>query len=872
LPEGCDFERLVIFITIQFMSGKEMHADPAANVPSALDQSAQFCIPLLCRGSALMAGLMKKLRLIVFFLLAASCGAATYVVLKPAGAGDQAAPAVINGIPFMNNDIGTSLKEGGLASLDNLNIKSHFLYLFGCVNSIDKLHYNWAGINDFTNQFIGDKAGDLRIKYQSGAIDDIPLIFGYTLWWREGYNAAPEPFKSDPGQQATLDRSLCVANGIIGGMAPYFLRIVLRDEPVTEIQLRDNPEHVGHPVVDGMTFGNVADDPSLDSTRFLIAPGGPIPVSLSAWLADHSVSSANPMPSNRKAALRDLSRVIYSFPEDLNETTIQETTPTEIPPSYSGPKVKFTGPPEAQVLANVFTEGVAGLLARVDDATGMVHESAAHAANYPGWVGCNPNAQSYFNTSFTRTHFIALLANMGFLPKAEQAIGYFDHWMMYFPKSFPALQIGGKPVPGHATVIANEPHIYFDKLRHRGWKTQFTTRDYGNPETDGHGLLMLSRWRTWVKAGKTKEWIDLRWEAINEAAEWIPWCLDHPELSHSEHGLLYAESEGGMQMESLYCNVPCYFGLLAYAEMAQVSGREVVARRWASQADRLLRAMNAYFPAKLDDWGDVWDLGKVGGMSGWSSSTACVPILEAMELYGYDAIKSLPQGWAQRTQHTYAMLSAKRSPRFCDPCSMGYGQGFLTQSALLLDQMHAATPMAEWTARCCFYPRQPQPYRVPESVIMKSDGSMWARGGDLGNGFQMGAVLVTCQILLGIDDIDSGCLKLMPRLPLGWTGVTVDNWPVRVLSHGKSVMATLSIDLSRDIDCTKMDLKLRADIPIDNVAVRLGPFPPDKRRLRVTLNQRNSGLSLSQSGDSNWGWVRIGAINEACLIQAQVGK
>ena len=145
-------------------------------------------------------------------------------------------------------------------------------------------------------------------------------------------------------------------------------------------------------------------------------------------------------------------------------------------------------------------ENSIGLLDRVDDDTGMVHESAPKAANYMGWVGYQPDMQAYYDDSYTRTHFITLLSDMGFLAKADKAIDYFDRWMMYFPRSYPALQMGGKPVPGHATVIANDPHVYFDKLTKLGnWPTKFKTHDYGNPETDGHGILMLGRHRAWAK-------------------------------------------------------------------------------------------------------------------------------------------------------------------------------------------------------------------------------------------------------------------------------------------------------------------------------------------------------------------------------------
>ncbi len=159
------------------------------------------------------------------------------------------------------------------------------------------------------------------------------------------------------------------------------------------------------------------------------------------------------------------------------------------------------------------------------------------------------------------------------------------------------------------------------------------------------------------------------------------------------------------------------------------------------------------------------------------------------------------------------------------PRRWGYGQGFMTQSALLLDRMDDATQMTEWIARLCFAPRQPHPYRVPECAMMKSDGSMWARRGDLGNGFQAGEVLIACQILLGIDDYDANTLEPTPRLPIGWTWVRVHKWPVRVSSLSRSEMVMLSMELTRDKGCNKCDFKVSVDKPVDNVAIRVGPFP-----------------------------------------------
>ena len=798
----------------------------------------------------------------------ASCQAAAtpYAVLKPAVAGGRLTPDIIDGIPFLKNPILTVEKVGGIARLQRLDIKARYLYVFGGVNSVDKPHFNWGGTDDFTNQFIGDRAGDLNIKYRSGITDTVPLIFGYTLWWRAGYNASPEPFKSDPGKRAILNRALCVANGIHDGSDPYFLRIVLRDQPVAEISIRDNSRHIGHPVIDGITFGHVTDGKTLDSRRFLCADGGPMPDPLRSWLADHSVASLDPMPRSRQAAIRDLQRAIYTFPSDINFQTIRKT-PVHLKRPFPGPQVTFTGPPTAAIMTNVFLENADGLLGRVSNRTGTVHESAFKAPNYEGWVGYAPDLGAYYNDSYTRTNIISLLSNMGFLSKARKAVDYYDHWMMFFPRSYPRLQMGGKPVPAHATVIANKPLFYFNTLRKAGWPTKFKTPDYGNPETDGQGLLMIGTWRYWEKAGRPKQWVDRHWKTIHAVGNWIPWCLDHPKLSFSKHGLLYSESEGGMEMESLYCNVPCYYGLLAYAQMAEAAGKPGAARYWRTYAERLLGAMDAYFPAHISPWGDVWNPKRLGG---WGPPTAMAPIIDAAVLYGYNAVTHLPTGWAARTRHAYAMMLSSNHPRFCDPSAMGYGQGFMTESALLLDQMHDATEMVDSMANLCFAPRQGHPYRVPESAVVKSNGSMWARGGDLGNLFQMGEVINTCDILLGIDDWHLRALKLMPRLPIGWTGMSVHNWPVRVLSSGQSQMAKLSMDLARDKNCVNFNLKISVNKPVDNVAIRLGPFPPGAKKLIVMGNHGKIIATPFDSGDSQWAWVRIGAILKSCRIRAHV--
>ena len=127
-----------------------------------------------------------------------------------------------------------------------------------------------------------------------------------------------------------------------------------------------------------------------------------------------------------------------------------------------------------------------------------------------------------------------------------------NQWMMYFPEN--NITFMGEAVPGHYTVVVNKPMLYSQTLvPDANWPTRYTQEKFGddyqnlgNQETDGHGLMMLANYNVWKNQGADAEWVNEHWSYINEAAKWILWCFDHPDLSFASDGLLYAESEAGM--------------------------------------------------------------------------------------------------------------------------------------------------------------------------------------------------------------------------------------------------------------------------------------------------------------------------------------
>lgn len=766
---------------------------------------------------------------------------------------DPSAPAErisVRGVPFLKGKLGTGpTTEPVTVALSG--VRADRLYLLGGRSTVDRANPPWGGGSDYANTFVGDVGGTVSLTYRSGLVDAIPLVYGYTLFWRDPYNLAYEPFASDSSAFALLDDALCLAEAATTGSGNWFLPVALRDEPLEAITITGNPAREGQPQFDGLTLVRRSSGTGGVPEGLVVSQGSPEPA-LSAWLERHLVSSADPYPEQHRQAVAKLAHRLYTYESDVTYEQVRATRAGETPNDWDGPKVRFGGTPAAEIFTHVYDENAPGMLARLGE-TGMVHESAPAADYYGGFGGYRPGLQAFWPDAYTRGRTLMLAADMGMQDLVDRSLAFFDHWLMYFPYSYPENQIGGRPVPGHWTVIANRPHVYFDVLRDAGWPTRFTSRDFGNPENDGHGMLMLAHWRQWNKLGRPREWVEQRWTELNEAAEYLHWALDHPELSLAEHGLLYNESEGGMQKASIYCDVPCWLGLQAYADMAERAGHPDKAERWRALAGRMAAAIESYYPVKKDGWGEVWDADK---SAGWFAGHAVLaPLLFAMDYRGLDPLAGLPDGWAERTRRTYRMQLTRNEPQWCAPAGLGYGQCYITQAALLLDEMADAEKMIEWLARFCFHPRHKHPFRVPEGVTMAGDGSVWRRWGDLGNLYQLAETVYVARLMAGVDDLNPAELRLMPRLPGRWATLEVKNQPVRTKSNGRSELIMLGARFHREPESGKITLQVETDKPVDRLAIRLGPFPAGARSVETRMNGNPVEASLFLSGDSKWAWV-----------------
>ncbi len=699
----------------------------------------------------------------------------------------------------------------------------------------------WGNTEYRLVRFIGDTMGEIILEYQDGTRDTVPLIYGYTLWWHEQWNMASLPFRgkgADEELSGLLQKTLCLYGAYEGRAACAFRIAADAAKTLKSVRLLDNPEKDGTPVICGVhVFGEEPEG---------VMRGGEGKESYTVDAGDafydtHTIDSRQPLPEETVSALQTLCRGIATTAEDwLNapEFTYAQT--------YSGPEIYFTGTPYANIANGVLQFSLTDIATRADK-SGLLSESLDQTEQYLyGGFGTYNIGTAYNNRMWSRNKAMLVLNGYGFTDRAEHTLHFVNEAMMYFPNK--GLSILGVPIPGHFTIIINEPMHYRN--------TDFELTKYNNPEIygkdcwnlgnmeqDGHGMMMLSNWSIWKSHGSDPQWVEDNWVYINEAAEWILWCFAHADITFCTNDVLYAESEGvaGWMGYSLYCNQPCYLGLLAYIEMAETAGKTEAAARWGTCAEQFGQGILNYFTA--EDGG--WDFSQEGKDRD--------PTLAYMRyLYGYDTA-DMNQDWLQRTINSYDADLAEmlECGGYWGPWGTGYDQCTMLQTALLLDQMADATKLMNNLSKICYSPRHPDPYGVPEAFAVDTRKEIIRRTGDFENQIHTSEALSCYLLTMGVSPViqDKTVLKIMPRLAQDWN-VSVADFPVEHTS------ARLGLDVAYPKGGVQTaSVTFHAMDQLQTVKYRFGPFPANTDRVAVTVNGKSVSSELVQSGDSKWAWI-----------------
>jgi hypothetical protein len=275
--------------------------------------------------------------------------------------------------------------------------------------------------------------------------------------------------------------------------------------------------------------------------------------------------------------------------------------------------------------------------------------------------------------------------------------------------------------------------------------------------------------------------------------------------------------------------------------MARVHGDVALAQRWDGCADTISRGMAQELTERDARYGVTWKPVSWGWSYGHES---LAPAFMSADSSGYTLATS---GTLTITLQTYRR-QVELPSGFDSGRTIGYGQAFLTQAALMLDDMAGAAVALDNLANF-IYDADAEPYLVPEGVALHPSGDYWYRTGDLGNAMHEAEVLKTLALVAGVDDLAGQRLSLVPRLPSQWTSMSVADYPVTVAGQRLNIGYTLLRDANR----LRMDIT--ATRPIPKLDVRLGPLPAGVTP-QVTVDGVARAALIENSGGNRWVWMR----------------
>jgi hypothetical protein len=676
--------------------------------------------------------------------------------------------------------------------------------------------------NDSVHIYIGDQLGRIRLNYADGTTQVFPLILGEGIWWGRIFYDYPEPFTTDAQLRKAFARALRLYPPAPVEDGKYVAVITPRQSPIRSITVENSPAKKGMIVIAGITVKSS----EINGNKEAIAQSGqPSPPEFEKFIRQKAL---RPLGTNEVQAGRQLNvlrQALYSS----NESFKGPVAP-QMPSGYSGPIVSFEGNLPAQVLTNAFYYNIQDILDKIDE-KGMYHTSTNNALSWGGYKSIGTFRKKlgrYYGDTFSRDMGRSLqeITVLGYTDKALRCAGYSLNKALQW-ETDPSLKVTDTFLPPH-------------------WGMYVNRHNKGSFENDGHGLTMLFIFKLWQRLPNRDEWLRSHWQEVKGTGDWILWQFDHPKISGAVNGLLHTtgESADGSGY-SVYPDCVCMDALLALAQMAETIGETNAARQWRGRADKMREAISKQYIVSDPKYGRIWTL----QYANWThKGTVLGPLIFLADYNGFDPKDDYPD-WRPVNEAAYQRILDSYRPFGFYGQAMGYGQGFVAQSALLLDRMKDATEMLNWTARQIYDPRFGS-YIVPEGCQIDPTGKFWYRMGDLGNGVQEGEIVKALRIMIGVDDTRPDRLRFFPRMPYGWNKIAVEKYPILFERSGKMETAFIHYKLERSNN--KMKLEITSDKALGAVDVRLGPFERQPGMSGVRVNGKFQNITVEQSGDSWW--------------------
>lgn len=737
-------------------------------------------------------------------------------------------------------------------------------YFLGMTHAYDIANGSWyspKGDHGFSH-FVGDELGTLRLRFADGSVENVPLVMGFNVWYGNSWDILWDQccFPPEGKDMRTLDASLFGGNeeyretirrnvGVDDAVRRtgykhnqrYMFALDLDGRPLRAIELLESEKIYGNVTISAVTL-ELEDKPG---EGLCLLPELAKPASeVSAYTLDFVRDRAY------EPAMERIRRVLYTYTDELPVLAEPEK-----PEGYLGPEYDFRGKNEAILAATyLYWNGP---------------ECAAYIGD--GGMGCSSQTARWRTTPY--------MSGMGVWMRSfptYEGLSDFLHKYATLPAgSFPALDMAwtrgigellreamafgyDKCVDNYVDWLdgalfseANPPHWNrIERMHGEGYHTSLVgdTVEKGNRENDGHGICMWGRYMMWLWKARDLEWNRRHFPATRAAVEWIAWQLDTDRLRPGRRvDILYTESECAHGNYDFYSSYNCLHGLKLSMRMAAQLGEMETYARWSALYDRLAQGIYDNLRDQ-SEFGPIWHTEANCDWQDHAHKLAHLQLATDGDTYtpledynlGYDRL------YLEIDRNTYRYLM---KDNHYDCLRMyGYGQGMMTQAALLLDEMGDAERFIDLMVTHNYLPRM-EKWASPEGIVTHVSGKYYVPvNGYMGQDSHVADSTKAVRLMLGVDDNREGLLRLTPRFPASWTKCSVSDYPA-VLGKARG---KIDYTLERDEKGMTLCARTSEDTALD---VRMGPLPLNARVSTAVVNGKAVPFHSYMSGDSRWVWI-----------------
>jgi hypothetical protein len=279
------------------------------------------------------------------------------------------------------------------------------------------------------------------------------------------------------------------------------------------------------------------------------------------------------------------------------------------------------------------------------------------------------------------------------------------------------------------------------------------------------------------------------------------------------------------------------------AQVARQHGQSALAVRWEGYVARLSCAMRRYLVTGMPP---CW---KSHPASDWQSGAeALTPLLSFPDWLGYDPAADGDPEENHISRLTFEALTSG-GKWWLRQRMIGYDMALVTQAALLFDDERLGK-LLDALCKGIYSAHGPDLWIVSEGANMHESERMWYRAGMGGNLVHLAETLKVVRLMAGVDDLSPGELKLMPRVPADWSGITVEGYSLAGGSGGKP--SDVSYAFTRGDNTAAMTIEAPAGL---RVSARLGPFNAGAS-LRAMVNGQPFQAKTVKIGGHVWLWLR----------------